>query len=502
MNNQLSTAMLLILLTTSSVLAQPPNSTPAVIDFSAQASCGGDSCGVCGTCEDDVCTKKVRIYGITARANQMHDTLVTAVGRQIQFTSQVYQTGCNNLTYEWSFGDNETSDASDPLHAYKKPGNYVAKLKVKCDGNCDEKEDKVEEVVIVTVDLEADKVLEGIEESQGALVVVNRDGNNAPRHKVILHRAKPKEFAGKLILGRLNPRLRVFAVPEGGDELMNDENHEVKFINQEIPEEDPENPETGGLVLWVEGYKKSEKMRDAGLYVKVEDSPEVRDSVAFTALWVDRPAIKFSGDISPENGNTTRYVGLTAAGAKKVGLQLFRPSETVEWMGWGLETRASVHPREFDFPDSFPDSELRLETDVEFKWYNDKNFDRGGNFSDKKGVPPGNFTQLVAYYQDTVPNPNGFIYLLDNFSSKSLQVAPDGVIWRVRYNARAFASVLIGERRVRCSEVKEYFARFSIIQVDEPNGKNWVPLRWSLPGYVDGDNQASGGQTNLTWDLK
>jgi len=50
-------------------------------------------------------------------------------GEKIRFESQV-SGGFPPYSYEWDFGDGETSTSSDPTHEYKAPGYYNVSLKV------------------------------------------------------------------------------------------------------------------------------------------------------------------------------------------------------------------------------------------------------------------------------------------------------------------------------------------------------------------------------------
>lgn len=482
-----SAATLLRLLTTVIVIAMSLGPIRAVTEASVKASCG-ESCGICGDCEDGVCVRRVRIDGVNPRANELR-RLVTAARTSIQFTPNVYQEGCENLAYEWSFGDGGTSSAATPTHSYANTGNYEVKLTVRCDGSCDKKEATVK-VVIAAVDLDIDKVAEGDEESRGDYVIRLADNNGAPRRKVTLRRAEPADFDGKLILRQPNFKLKVFDAPEGGNEVTFN-GFDNEFSNLSIPAE--------GLEFWVEGYRQSERMRDTGLSLKVRHSPEVQDQVAFTVLWVDKPAVKFYGAVSENNSSKTDYQLWNASSTLALGPQVFDGIfSPVVRMGWGLETRASVHPRDF----VFSGSGLRLERDAAVRDYihNDPNPFTSSDFS--AVIPPGNDTEdanTINRLQDRDPRPDGFIYVVDAPGLPIHVPAASGLIMRTRNNFKAFASVLFDGKLIRCSEVREYFVRFSVIQTDAPSGKNWIVLR---PADIENDLQAAHGTTKLTVDLK
>ena len=58
-------------------------------------------------------------------------------GEKIEFESRVYG-GFSPYSYEWEFGDGETSTSAYPVHAYKSAGSYTVSLKVTDDrGNTD-----------------------------------------------------------------------------------------------------------------------------------------------------------------------------------------------------------------------------------------------------------------------------------------------------------------------------------------------------------------------------
>jgi hypothetical protein len=58
-------------------------------------------------------------------------------GEEVWFDSRVAG-GFAPYSYEWDFGDGETSTANNPAHAYKAPGTYTVTLRVTDDkGNTD-----------------------------------------------------------------------------------------------------------------------------------------------------------------------------------------------------------------------------------------------------------------------------------------------------------------------------------------------------------------------------
>ena len=100
--------------------------------------------------------------------------------------------------------------------------------------------------------------------------------------------------------------------------------------------------------------------------------------------------------------------------------------------------------------------------------------------------------------KDDNPSPNDTIYDWDA-PGLLIPTAPQNQIRRTRNNLKAFASITIGATAVRCSQVREYFVRFSMKQEDAPTGTNWVVID---PPDVTGDKEAGNGTTNLSWDLQ
>jgi hypothetical protein len=160
-------------------------------------------------------------------------------------------------------------------------------------------------------------------------------------------------------------------------------------------------------------------------------------------------------------------------------------------MGWGSDASAKVHPAKFNYPGN----DLKLERDFDFRDYNDQTLLDSGARS--ASVPPGNDTG-PATARDDNPDPDDTIYDWDA-AGLNIPNAPKNTIHRTRNNFWAFASITVEGKSVRCSQIREYFIKFSQEQTAAPSGKTWVV---KTPPDVAGDNQAGDGTTNLTWDLK
>ncbi|WP_421875093.1 PKD domain-containing protein [Marinoscillum sp.] len=57
---------------------------------------------------------------------------------QVQFTNGTVYTGDDELSYDWYFGDGQTSTEQTPSHQYSEAGTYVVRLEVSNDNSCSE----------------------------------------------------------------------------------------------------------------------------------------------------------------------------------------------------------------------------------------------------------------------------------------------------------------------------------------------------------------------------
>jgi len=80
---------------------------------------------------------EVRLEQAKLEAKFTADKAVVKVGEKVQFTSQIAG-GFAPYSYEWDFGDGNTSTSKAPTHKYKTAGSYTVSLKVADDrGNTD-----------------------------------------------------------------------------------------------------------------------------------------------------------------------------------------------------------------------------------------------------------------------------------------------------------------------------------------------------------------------------
>jgi len=330
---------------------------------------------------------------------------------------------------------------------------------------------------VFNVDLDIDGVADDKEETIGGLVVKRADGNNAPRKKITLDSTLT---IGNVTLDKNNTtKVKVFTAATGGTEITFNET-DNKFPVGDLPKD-----------LYVEGATESATMRDVTL--TLTHNLGSSDTVKFTVLWVDLPTVKVgaSDTVSDDNDKRDAYKGWTVANTYNLGPQEY-DEDFVARMGWGTEAGAGAHPPGFDFPAN----NIKLERDAEFHdWIGNGNSTiLQESFS--ASIPPGDDTG-PAGARDNNPDPNGFIYDWDA-PGLSVATAPENQIKRTRNNFKAFASITVDGTAVRCSPVREYFVRFSMKQLDAPNGTNWVVI---APPDVANDKQAGNGTTKLSWDL-
>jgi gliding motility-associated-like protein len=62
---------------------------------------------------------------------------------------ELLNTSVNSNTYEWSFGDGQTSADDSIIHTYEKPGKYTVRLNASIEGQC--QKSKEEEINIADV---------------------------------------------------------------------------------------------------------------------------------------------------------------------------------------------------------------------------------------------------------------------------------------------------------------------------------------------------------------
>ncbi len=328
-------------------------------------------------------------------------------------------------------------------------------------------------------DIDIEGLGETIEDGPGGLVVCNFDNNNAPRKKIIL-----RDFPSDVVLSTNSPKIEVFTEATAGTEITFN-GTDNKFASTDLPKE-----------FYVQGFTYSDSVQDIELTLQSADST-ASDSVSFTVLWVDQPTVATSGTVSADNDKKDVYKAWTVANTYDLGLQAYDDDFTAR-LGWGTEAQAAVHPAEFD-PNEFPlVTEFHLDKDIQFRdWLGN-----GVRLVDfrrfKSSIPPGNDTDDPGTRDDD-PYPNGVIYDLDAPGLDNTVTFPFGTILRTRNNFKAFASIQIDGMWVRTSPIQTYFVRFSMIQLDSPNGKNWVPID---PPDVPGDNTAGNGWTKLSWNLQ
>jgi len=330
-----------------------------------------------------------------------------------------------------------------------------------------------------TVSITVSGVANSDKATVGGLVVLNSDSNSAPRQQITVEQAQPASYAGNVTLTRNSAKVKVFTAATNGNEITFN-GTDNKFANSTLPRS-----------FYVEGAAFSGTMRDVTLTVASDDG--ATDQATFTVLWVDQPAVAFSGQVAADDAARNAYIGVTTAGWDQLGLQTYDNGIPARF-GWGTEASAAVHPSNFNYPSN----DLKLERDNAFHDW----FDNGSGTIDQRNfnttIPPGNDTS-PSVYRDDNPAPNGVIYDLDAPGLSTADSAPQNQVRRTRNNFKAFASITIGGTAIRCSQVRLYFVIFSMQQNASPSGHNWAIID---PPTVANDNQAAYGTTRLTWNLQ
>jgi hypothetical protein len=322
-------------------------------------------------------------------------------------------------------------------------------------------------------------VAAGKKKTDGGLVVRHFDGNKAPRKKFTIKKiVDPAGFAGSVLVTCASDKIKVFDAEKAGAEIALD-GTKNKFANASLPKD-----------LWVEGFKASDAMADIEVDIDIVGGAAKADSFKLTVLWVDKPTVALAGTMSADNGKRDGYKNWTKAGTYALGLQDFNANFGAR-KGWGSEASAKVHPAAF----KFAGGDLKLERDYFFRDYSGNALLDQGDYT--ANIPPGNDTG-PANARDDNPDPNGTIYDWDA-AGLNIPDKPKGSIMRTRNNFKAFASITVEGKAVRCSEVREYRIRFTQQQTKDPHGAEWKTVS---PPDVAGDNEASHGTTNVTWDLK
>lgn len=314
----------------------------------------------------------------------------------------------------------------------------------------------------------------------GGLIVRNFDGNNAPRKKITVSmRVLPAGCNTNVILQSASNKVKIYDAATAGTQIAIDGTHN-RFPVGSLPKD-----------FWVKGVEASATMRDVEISVDVESVAVRDDFVKLTVLWLDKPTVALSNTdtVSANNDKRDPYKNWTSAGSYNLGLQRYN-NNWGERMGWGSEARAGVHPAGFNYPGN----DLKLERDADHKYFNGSTVisQRGHNAT----MPPANDTGPAGARDDS-PAPNDTIYDWDAAGLPIPSLAAN-TIYRIRVNMKAFASVTAEGQSVRCSEVRDYFIRFSQKQFTVPSGTDWRVID---PPDIPNDKQAANGITSLTWDL-
>ena len=358
---------------------------------------------------------------------------------------------------------------------------------------------------VIALDLENPEVKNDSKRDPGGCVVLNADGNNAPRREIQL-KAPKYEGNGHLVLSRIQQaekgQVRVFDQAQGGQEITFNGVDNV-FDAQTI--------KTQPKSLFVEGSQKSGTMKDVELKLTAVDlNPQETDSVNFTVLWV-QTASRHNGQMSADNNAIAAFDLLSVPPNHNLGVPIL--SATFNLPGgsggasYGLASEfvGTVSPSDF-VPAVFSatevgPTELKLERD---RLGGDEYWGPNGN-ENHLAKPAGPDTSF-DYFRDDDPQSNGSagkIYDLDG-PGITANLAPFGGKWRTRVNYKEYATWTIknaaGQQvaRVRCSNELPWYTRQSYVcqgieegqatgggpQAVQDTTKNWQANQW-VPGVLE-----------------
>jgi hypothetical protein len=338
------------------------------------------------------------------------------------------------------------------------------------------------------VDLDIDGLTGAAEDSPGAALVRNFDGNNAPRKKIILKAVEPDPGYGeKQVLTRANTKVKVFTASSGGTE--------ITFSGG-----DNEFEASASTDLYVEGAEASQSMGDVTLKLALKKFPDIHDDVTFTVLWVQVASRHNNGQISADNNAVTAFDLYGVPPNHNLGVPIlsatFNLPAGAGGSSYGLTSEfvgtvspANFVPALFTATGAGP-TELKLER-----------YCLGG---DDYWGPTGSENHVAKpAHPDTSPDDNrddnprsnssvGKIYDLDAPGIPTL-LAPPGGKCRTRVNYKEYATWA----GVRCSNELPWYMRQSYVcqgieegqatgtgpQAVQDTTKNWLANQW-VPGVL------------------
>jgi hypothetical protein len=382
----------------------------------------------------------VKAFCNTDNGSTWYKTVVQGVHKAVYFKGTWSPSSPAPDTMEWLFRDGTSwQDTSDGYaeHSYNTTGTFTCTFRCLINGTYYSDDCTV---TVLEVDLEIDGVSGANEETVGGVVVRRYDNNDAPRKKIILHKAEPTTWSGNLILSRNNTKVKVYDAESGGTEItFNDTDN--KFANSTLPKN-----------LWVQGYSPSDYyMRDVALELYAEANSSCKDTVKFTVLWVT-VTTDHTSSVEDDNAGRGEYNSrVVPPDSYTLGFHLFaglssaRNGRASEFMG-GVD------------PDDFVPSEFGVNMDLT------REITSGNVY----WGPIGN-EDPVSISAAPDPSPD-YIRDDDPQSGDSVGViydidAPGILLWsaganhvlRVRINFKEWAEY----DGIRCSEKKEWYSRQS-----------------------------------------
>jgi PKD domain/Glucodextranase, domain B/IPT/TIG domain len=113
-----------------------------------------DSCTIHDKCQGGACKgDQIQITKVDVTADGKSDKDATAINTTVNFTANVTQQNCNQIKYQWDFGDGGSSTDQNPTHSYTAIGSYTAKVTVTCD-DCNQSQTGQVTVNVVKADVD------------------------------------------------------------------------------------------------------------------------------------------------------------------------------------------------------------------------------------------------------------------------------------------------------------------------------------------------------------
>lgn len=275
---------------------------------------------------------------------------------------------------------------------------------------------------------------------------------------------------------------------------------ELRFAGESDASVQIQLPKNGDWVAFdISGQTESAIMNDAVIESRLGTAGgPVCGREDVTVLWVSGPlgdpdALGRKKDaaqtVSPQNSQRDNYHNWAFPNTYSLGLRRFM---TGGWnrMSFGMEWHGVVHPSDFAVP-AGADISLTRDAQCRYFWQDGRTLRAAWVRDFSPSAPPGNDPGPAWAHDSTPPD----LYDVDA-PGVPFERRPQGFVWRTRGNYRELAAfTLAGQQPVRCSNDFRFWERMTYVQIDAPDGTNWVQ-----DNTVPNDNRCGKGTTGLAWD--